>query len=151
MDDEDRLEIRPPLYLIGKKIECWRCNSRMSVVAILATTVDGTDDEICVLSNILNIPNYVIDYIQKRVPTFKLKYSKTEGMKYFANTCPKCGLLSGDFFLHAEPSAPFFPTDEAEARTLYLTEIPLSGTITVVASCAMGVGELILSCAKRIE
>ncbi len=36
MDDDEKLKIRAPLYLIGKKIECWRCDSRMSVVALLA-------------------------------------------------------------------------------------------------------------------
>jgi len=151
MDDDEKLKIKAPLYLIGKKIECWRCAARMSVVAILAPKVEGTDNEICILTNIRHLPKDVIAYIQRRVPTFKLKYSKTEEEKYFANTCPKCGVLSGDFFLHLEPGAPFFPTEEDEARSLYLTEIPLSGHITVAASFSMGAGDMILECAKRIE
>ena len=151
MNDDEKLKIKPPLYLIGKKIECWRCDSRMSVVAIMAPKVEGTDNEICILTNIRHLPKNVLAYIQGRVPTFKLKYSKTEGEKYFANTCPKCGVLSGDYFLLSEPGAPFFPTEEDEARSLYLTEVPLSGGITVAASFSMGAGDMILECAKRIE
>jgi hypothetical protein len=151
MNDDDKLKIRAPLYLIGKKIECWRCESRMSAVALLAPNVDGTENEVCILSNVQHLPDNVLSYVQKRVPTYKLKFSKTEGEKYFANTCPKCGVLSGDFFLHSEPGAPFFPTEEEEAKSLYLTEIPLSGAITVTASLSMGIGGIILACAKRIE
>jgi hypothetical protein len=151
MNDDDKLKIRAPLYLIGKKIECWRCESRMSAVALLAPNVDGTENEVCILSNVQHLPDNVLSYVQKRVPTYKLKFSKTEGEKYFANTCPKCGVLSGDFFLHFEPGAPFFPTEEEEAKSLYLTEIPLSGAITVTASLSMGIGGIILACAKRIE
>ena len=117
----------------------------------MAPNVEGTDNEICILTNIRHLPKDILAYIQKRVPTFKLKFSKTEGEKYFANTCPKCGVLSGDFFLHSEPGAPFFPTEEDEAKSLYLTEILLSGHITVAASFSMGAGDVILECSKRIE
>ena len=148
--DDDEIKISPPIYLIGKKIECWRCDSRMAAVALLAPNVEETEDEVCVLSNVKKLPSEVLAYIQKKVPTYRLKYSKTEGEKYYANTCPKCGGLSGAFFLHSEPGAPFFPTDEEEANTLYLTEIPLSHPITARASLSMGVGDTILTFAKRI-
>src|SRR5262245_22175511 len=89
-------------------------------------------------------------YIQARVPTFKLKFSKTIGQQYFASTCPKCGVLSGDFHLHSEPGAPFFPTDEHEAAALYMTELPVPGRMHARASMSMGCGDLILHNARRI-
>ena len=122
----------------------------MPVVAILAPTVAGTEGEICVLSDITELPEGVLAYIQGRVPTFRLKFSKTVGQKYYANTCPKCGVLSGDFHLHDEPGAPFFPTDELETGSLYMTEIPVPGPIRAHASISMGCGELILNNARRI-
>ena len=109
---DDGRKIRPPLYMIGQKIFCWRCNSRMTVIALLAPNVDNTDNQICVLSGIEDIPQDILSFIQSRVPTFKLRYSKMAGKKYFANTCPKCGVISGEFFLHDEPGAPFFPSNE---------------------------------------
>jgi hypothetical protein len=127
--DEDRLTIDPPLYLIGKMYSCWRCGAKMPVVAILAPKVEGTEGEICILSGITELPEAILAYIQGRVPTFKLKFSKTIGQKYFASTCPKCGVLSGDFRLHSEPGAPFFPTDEHEAASLEFIPIkPLAAT-----------------------
>jgi hypothetical protein len=107
--------------------------------------VDGTAGEICILSEITELPEAVLAYIQGRVPTFKLKFSKTIGQKYFANTCPKCEVLSGYFHLHSEPRAPFFPTDKHEAASLYMTELPVSGRIHARASIDTGCGELILN------
>ena len=148
--EEGSLKLFPPLYLVGMKIDCWKCQCRMPVVAILALNIEGTDNEVCILSDIVGLPKDILNYIQTRVPTFKLKYSKTVGSRYYANTCPSCGSLSGDFFLHSEPGAPFFPTDEQEASHLYLTEIPTVGPMLVQSGFHMGTGELILSHAKKI-
>ncbi len=148
--DEDKHKIDPPLYSIGKKIWCWRCETKMTVVAILAPNVEDTENEVCILSDIVELPEGILLYIQKRVPTFRFKFSKTVEQKYYANTCPNCRALSGDYFLHSEPGAPFFPTDEEEAQSLYITEIPLSKPFIAKASLCSGVGELILDNAKKI-
>ncbi len=144
------LKVSPPLYLIGMRIPCWRCECKMSVVTLLAPHVEDTEGEVCILSNIEKLPHEVLTYIQKRVPTFKLKSSKMAGTKYYANTCPECGVIFGDFFLHAEAGAPFFPTDEKEAKALYVAEIPLSNAVDIGASLNKGVGELILENGKLI-
>jgi len=148
--EDDSLKISPPLYMVGMKIHCWKCQGRMPVIALLAPKIEDTEDEICILSDIEGLPKDVLSYIQKRVPTFKFRYSKTVGSKYYANTCPSCGMISGDFFLHSEPGAPFFPMDEEEAKLLYLNEIPIEGMVLVQSALHMGTGELILNHAKRI-
>jgi len=122
----------------------------MPAVALLAPHVADAEGNTCVLSDIYELPDEILIFIKMRVPTFKLKHSKTVGQKYYANTCPKCGVLSGDFFLHSEPGAPFFPIDNKAANTLYMTEIPLSHPVTVKASINMGTGDLILKHAKTI-
>jgi hypothetical protein len=149
--DEGRLTIEPPVYLIGKMYSCWRCGAKMPVVTILAPKIEGAAGEICILSEITELPEAVLAFIQGRVPTFKQKFSKTIGQNYFASTCPKCGVLSGDFHLHSEPGAPFFPTDKHEAASLYMTELPVIGRIQIRASISMGCGDLILKNARRID
>jgi hypothetical protein len=148
--DDGSLTRSAPLDMTGMKIECWKCGARMPVVALVAPEVEGTDHEVCVLADIVSLPKDVLGYVQSRVPTFQLRYSKTVQGKYYANTCPTCGVISGDFFLHSEPGAPFFPTCEDEAGLLYLTEVPIQGPVRVQAGCQLGSGELILSHAKRI-
>jgi len=147
---DDSLTISAPIYLVGMKIGCWKCGETMPVVALLAPEVEGTEHQVCVLSDIVALPKDVLGYVQKRVPTFQFRYSKTVQGKYYANTCPSCGMLSGDFFLHSEPGAPFFPTCEKEASLLYLTEVPIHGPVRVRAGYHIGTGELILNHAKRI-
>jgi hypothetical protein len=96
--DDDSLTISPPIYIVGMKIDCWRCGERMPVVAFLAPSVEGADDQVFVLSDVVALPKDVLGYVQKRVPTYQLSYSKTVQSKYYANVCPKCRMLSGDFF-----------------------------------------------------
>lgn len=147
----NKLQINPPLYLIGKKIHCWNCDNKMPVIALLAPNVDETEGEICILPDIQELPKDVYFFIKNRFPSFRMKYSNMAGHKYLGNTCPKCGLLSGEFFLHAKPGGPFFTEDENDAKSLYIREIPLNGSITVTASVHMGCGDTILKNAKRLK
>ena len=149
--DENKVKISPTLFIVGKKIHCWRCETKMPVIALLAPNVENTEDSVCLLSDITYLPKDVYFFIQSRVPTFKLKYSNTTKSKYLGNTCPKCGVLFGDFYLNGDFGDPFFPEDENDAKSLYITEIPLSSPIEIDASLSMGSAEIILKNAKRIQ
>ena len=144
------MRIDPPLYVAHTTIGCWRCGVRMPAVALIAPNIRDAEGSVCILSEITELPYEVLSFVQKRFPSFKLKYSKTAGFRYYANTCPTCGVISGDFFLHSEPGAPFFPTTDEEAKTLAIETIPLKRSIRVKSSLAMGVGDLILMNAKTL-
>jgi len=144
------LRVSPPLYLAGKKVRCWRCNTRMPVVALVAPCVAGSSGDVSVFSNIVQMPAGVLFFVQTKVPTFQLRSTHMAEAKYYANTCPKCHVVFGDFYLHDEPGAPFFPASKEEAKTLYLTEIPLAAAVEIEASPGVGIGELILGHGKRI-
>ena len=148
--DDSKLKISPPLYLAGMKINCWKCGKRMPVVALVAPNVEDADGEVCVLCDITELPKNVLEYVQGRVPTFKLKFSKTVNDKYYANTCPSCGVITGDFYIHNEPGAPFFPESEDDAKSLYITEIPITKNIYVESGCHMGTGDMIVEYARKI-
>ncbi len=147
---ESEIKLFPPIFLVGQKIYCWRCSSKMSAVSIIAENIEDCDGQVGILSGIAYLPNEIADFIQNKVPSFKLIYSKTTSSKYYGNTCPKCGVLSGDFHLHSEPGAPFFPTTEEEARMLYLKPVPINEPVKVKAGIGFGIGEMILEHAKRI-
>ena len=56
-----------------------------------------------------------------RPPTIQKRFSRTIREIYWANGCPRCGTLQGDFYLHAEPDGPFFglrgdPEDDTGER-----------------------------------
>ncbi len=147
---DDNLIVNPPLYMVGVKIHCWRCQAKMPVISLLAPKVDDTEGQVCLLSGIEKLPKGVLSFIQHKVPTFRLRYSKMAGTKYFANTCSKCGILYGDFFLYGELGGSFSPENEEDAKSLYIKEIPLSKPIQISAGLSVGRGEIILKNAKRI-
>jgi len=147
---DDPIRIDPPLYLAHTRMSCWRCGADMPAIALVAPSVAETEGEICLLSEVEELPESVLQFVRKRFPSFKLKYSKTLGLRYYANTCPRCGVIFGDFYLHSEPGAPFFPTTEDEAKELTLEPVPLTGSITVRSGLAMGVGDLILEHARKL-
>jgi hypothetical protein len=148
MDDE-KIRIDPPLYLASMTISCWRCGAEMPAVGLIAPNVPETGGEVCMLSDITELPNTVLSFIQRRFSTFKRTFSKTTQSEYLANTCPRCGVISGDFYLHLEPGGPFSPATEEEAQRLTLEEIPLPASIRVHAGLGMGTGDLILKYGKR--
>lgn len=146
---DEPITINPPLYLASAIIGCWRCGAEMPAVTLVAPNVPDTEGTVCILSDIRELPPVVRHFIEAKFPTFQLRYSTTTRFKYYASTCPQCRVLSGQFYLHSEPGAPFFPTDEQEAGCLTLEEVPLDGPIQVRAGLGMGPGELILEHARR--
>ena len=147
---DDRIQLDPPLHLIVGETTCWRCDATMHVAAILCENVGAADEGPFILSNIAELPPELTTFIQKRYPTFRLTFSKTIGGTYYANNCPKCGVISGDFYLHSEPGAPFFPTEPDEAESLTIETIPLNHPCFARSGCGYGTGDLILQYAKRV-
>ena len=144
------MKIFPPLYLIGKKGSCWKCGHSMSIVSLLAPNIEEADNQVSILFGISYLPEEIVSYIQKRVPTYKLKYSKTTGSECYSNTCPSCKILYGDFFLNSEPGDIFFPIEEETAMSIYKTKIPFNKPFSIDALPSIGSGELILKFAKEI-
>ena len=118
------IRIDPPLYEAHTMISCWRCRGHMPVIALVAPNVPEAEGEVCILSQVEELPEVVLRFVRNHFPSFRLKYSKTLGSRYYANTCPKCGVISGDFHLHSEPGAPFFPTTKREGSRLTLEAVP---------------------------
>jgi len=121
----------------------------MPAVGLIAPNVPDTEGEVCILADITDLPASVLSFVQKRFPSFRRTFSKTTRSAYLANACPTCGVLSGDFYLHAEPGGPFFPASAEDAASLTVEQIPLDGPIEVEAGLGMGVGDLILKHGKR--
>lgn len=147
--DTEKTTIDLPIYLASTTISCWRCGADMPAVGLIAPNVKDSEGEVCVLSDIAELPEKVVAFVQARFPSFKRTFSKTTRTEYYANTCPKCGVLSGDFYLHSEPGGPFFPESEADAAQLLVEQIPLDGAIEVEASLGVGCGDFILKYGTR--
>jgi ribosomal protein S27E len=82
----------PKVYYRYSFCKCWKCKREIIVFTWPSDNSDNT-------------------YLPKIMPppkTVQFRYSKTVGRKYWANTCPVCHSLQGDYFLYSEPGGPFF-------------------------------------------
>ncbi len=148
--DDGRIQLAPPIHLVAGESDCWRCRATMPVVAILCGNIEAPDEGPYILSNTEELPPELTRFIQERCPTFRLTFSKTVGGRYFANNCPNCGVISGDFYLHSEPGAPFFPTEPDEAASLTIENISVNQPVFARTGCGYGTGDLILQYARRL-
>lgn len=154
MTDEN-FRISSPLYAAHTVTSCWKCHEEMPVLALIAPNVIApqvpeAERTVCILSFIEELPEAVLHFVRNRFPSFQFRYSKTTESRYYANTCPQCGVISGDWHLHIEPDGPFFPTTEEAARKLTLETIPIGECISVRAQLGMGIGDFILRHAGRL-
>jgi hypothetical protein len=119
----------------------------MPYVGFLARTIDDEedDDSVGIFMEITEISSSIYQYIRSRVPTFKPTFSRALGYTYYANNCNKCDALYGDNFRNQE----FYPTDEAEASSMYITKLPFEPPITIDAGISYGLGDMILDNAKE--
>ncbi|MBC8179523.1 hypothetical protein H8E88_00205 [candidate division KSB1 bacterium] len=60
---DDRIQLDPPLHLIGGETFCWRCGASMPVVAILCENADAEDEGPFILSNIAELPHELSTYV----------------------------------------------------------------------------------------
>tara|TARA_R110001592_G_scaffold363287_1_gene683213 strand:- start:5283 stop:5726 length:444 start_codon:yes stop_codon:yes gene_type:complete len=147
------MKIYKPFYMIGKRLPCWHCGEKISVIGFIAVKTDNDEQEgmPCTLNDITSIPVSLLNYIQARVPNFKLCYSRTIGDRYYGSVCPSCGKLYGDHFLHHEPGIAFFPNTNEDAAALYITQLPTDDVIELEAGCHYGTACIILEHAKKIS
>jgi hypothetical protein len=86
-----KIELPTSFYRYTAK-QCWSCNQPMLVFAW-----PGQDN------NHSTPPKQ-----EPRPPSIQYRYSKTAGGEYWANVCPHCNRIQGDFYLFSEPDGPFF-------------------------------------------
>jgi hypothetical protein len=159
MEDDNRLRVTTPIFLLRSTESCWRCHASQEVIALaFRWRLDRDQDkdeqpeenEPLILDNIHTMPKPLLDAVVFRHPHFEKRASKTAGTAYYMKTCD-CGAHFGDFYLFSEPGGAFFPIDENEASRITIEELPLTGTFELDCSYGMGLGDLIFNHAKKLN
>ena len=159
MNDENRLRVTAPIYLLRSAGSCWRCHSSQEVIALafrwhpdkeIAADEQPAKDEPLILENIHEMPQAILACVVSVHPHFEKRTSKTAGTSYYMNMCD-CGANFGDFYLFNEPGGAFFPTDEAEAANITIEQLPFTGTFEFDCSYGEGLGDLIFEHGKKLN
>lgn len=82
----------PEMYFRTAYNDCWKCGKE---ILIFVWPGDSMHSH--------KLPTDI-----ERPETIQFRYSKMAGTKYWANTCPYCNSIQGDFFLYSEPDSPLF-------------------------------------------
>lgn len=136
---EDKLECRPPYKIFKGKNVCWNCNNDFNVVGIVVNEaiidIEEGFSEKAYLIYVKELPDELLQEIQAISPNYRMEFTATTEMDYFANVCPHCGEVTGDHFLFSEPDGAFGPGNE---------EIPMAvvanfnKSMTIATSCGWG-------------
>lgn len=78
--------------------DCWKCGKEMVVFKWCHGRIEGE-----------------IEKPPEPIPkTIKERYTSTSDETYWANVCPHCDNVQGDWFLSVEPDSPFFTLHDIE-------------------------------------
>lgn len=165
--DDDRevphelnLRVFPPLLILSAETICWNCKQPMKAVAAGAYAVEDDGEkmgdvedtsDMFVLSDVGAMPDEVLQELVRRNPNFERRHSRTAGSVYYANACPACTRITGDFYLHMEPGGPFFPTTVDEAAAITVERVSFPQPLLFGGTWGHGTGDFILSHAKVVD
>lgn len=126
----------PEAYLVRGSKLCWKCSAPIAVIGFLMAPgfqmLESWDDGEATWSeqDDWRFAHYIGELAQPAArfavatsPDYRLAFSKTTNSRYWANHCPACRRLQGDFNLFCEPDGPFMPTTRQEASTLRATRL----------------------------
>lgn len=123
----------PEAYLVSSPERCWRCSAPVTVIGfLLAPGFEANDvwesdegealddwqryDDWSYAHYIAELPPDIADIASAASPHYRPAFSKTIQGRYWANHCPSCGVLQGDFGLFCEPGGAFLPMAEWEVQ-----------------------------------
>ncbi len=145
--------------IVMAKKSCWKCEKEMPVTTFLLDRyyqLDEYEDSDLGLSffnwqetenesfvsNITALDHHVLTKMQTINPHYKKTYSKTLKGSYYANNCPHCGMLQGDFNLYQEPGSVFYDSRDASKFTIMMeVEAPFKaeGNTAFIAGSVGGI------------
>lgn len=154
MDDEfddydEPSRVWAPLFFAVTETVCWNCGATLPVGTLIATNVEGAPDSVFMIHGFGDMPETVVHSIQAQVPDFRRTSSKSGGYTHFGNHCPKCGSLTGDFYLFSEPGGPFCPETEQDAARIHVQEIAIPERLELQLHYPSRPAEFILANARR--
>ncbi len=129
-------------YLVRSPARCWRCSEPFAAVGLLMAPgfemrdyeEDGNGNEFgfwsrqeewCFAHYVADVPPTIATLLRSEAPLYRPAFSKTTQTSYWANHCPSCKVLQGDFNLFEEPDGAFFPMSVEQVRRMKATRLPM--------------------------
>ncbi|MBX3352947.1 MAG: hypothetical protein KF684_08420 [Phycisphaeraceae bacterium] len=132
MHDEE--SIGPPFHIVIGVTRCYRCGGAFEVAAIAGSDPEG---HACFSTHIESMPEALLDAVRAQIAVYRKVFSRSVGHQYYANICPHCDALSGDFFLH-QPGELFGVMEPEDAHGLRVISVGPNVNGSIVGSALFG-------------
>ncbi|MBC1181878.1 hypothetical protein HF680_04310 [Brevundimonas sp. WCHBH090558] len=123
-------------YLVTATEFCWRCGDRFTAIGFLLApglvVADGPErrretlKDWAFIEYATRLAPDVARVAQKVQPAYREGYSRTTNNRYWANHCPSCQALQGDFHLYSEPDGAFWLGDRNDAARMRAERLPFA-------------------------
>lgn len=125
-------------YLVRSPERCWRCAAPYRAIAFLMapgyqirdddddgeTGVFWSDNRNWAFAHYISaLPSPISEMLKSEAPNYRRAFSQTAQSTYWANHCPACNALQGDFELFCEPEGAFFPIIIDQVRAMRATRL----------------------------
>ncbi len=122
-------------YLVTADEQCWRCKESFQAVAFLMAPgfvideqADGGDRDSLAdwgfAEYVTRLSPDAVRFAQAIQPAYREGYSRTTESRYWANHCPACKALQGDFHLYSEPDGAFWLAEPEDAARMQARPLP---------------------------
>lgn len=115
-------------YVAAARTRCWKCRAVIEVICIYCESglIGGELYREFSVGHVTAVDEALRRQLA-RWPFFRVGFDRSEGHRCFANHCPRCRSLQGDYFLHCEPGGAFFSLRGAPPGTVLFS--PLAGRV----------------------
>ncbi len=147
---EPTMELVPPVYLLQSYEKCWKCKEITPVYALAAHGVNSEENNLDIFLTFFNlrvVQSQLKKILTKNAPSYYIDYSRQANSSYYLNHC-QCGAKQGDFFMHAEPSGPFYPTSKNHAEIIKIGVVSMEA-IKIDGEFSANSDDLILNYASK--
>jgi hypothetical protein len=152
-DPANKKRMIAPIFILESTAYCWKCEMLIKVITLTSNGFidhnNETTADFIIYGEIIELPNQLEHYLNQHFPNFYIDYSKTVNTNYYMNHCI-CQAKQGNFFLHDEPGAPFFPTEPEHCKDKILYElIGLKTPVISILSYGMTSTDMIIKYSKH--
>lgn len=118
----------PDEFVIGEDNSQWQYSDYEGDM-LSKTEIDGTiytwakNPCFSGASRVTDVDPRALSQIRHYSPVWRPGYSQTAGTSYYANHCPNCSRLQGDFMIFNEPGGAFLPDSPHQAAEIRLHKI----------------------------
>ncbi|HAL05857.1 MAG TPA: hypothetical protein DCP26_00660 [Brevundimonas sp.] len=135
-------------YLVTAQEFCWRCRDPFQAIGFLLAPGVVIDDgpergretlkDWAFIEYATRLSQDVARFAQQVQSAYREGYSRTTNSRYWANHCPACQALQGDFHLYSEPDGAFWLADRDDAARMRAQRLPCN--FAADGQIAMGSG-----------